>query len=346
MKIDFHSTAAYLYDLPAELIAQSPCSPRDHSRLMLVDRSSGNISEISFGELYDFMQSGDSLVFNDTKVVPARLYGKRRSGGAAEILLTRRNGDGTWNAIVKPGKKIKEGNFIDFGENFFCNIIEVFPDGSRRICFNDIENFELALKKYGKTPLPHYIRRKEDDINDKENYQTVYAANPGAVAVPAAGLHFTEELLNKLNVKGVDQTHITLHVGMGTFKPVQVEDIRKHYMHSEELFISPESAAKLNARREDKRQICVGTTTCRALESAAHSSGKIIPGNFDTNIFIYPGYSFKYIQSLLTNFHLPGSTLLMLVSAFAGYELIREAYAKAIEKKFRFFSYGDAMLIF
>jgi S-adenosylmethionine:tRNA ribosyltransferase-isomerase len=345
MNIDLHSRSAYEYELPEELIAQLPCCPRDHSRLMIVDRLSGAITEVPFHELQELMQPGDSLVFNDTKVIPARLIGRRPHGGKAEILLTSPHADGTWNALAKPGRKITNGTVIEFGEDFSCEVLESFEDGSRRIQFACAGSFDEALSKYGRMPLPHYIHGGEEGLNDKEWYQTVYAANPGAAAAPTAGLHFTQELLNMLGAKGVSQTRLTLHVGLGTFRPVQTEDIRNHAMHYERFIISPESADALNARKNGARQICVGTTSCRALESAADTKGKIAAGDFETNIFIHPGYNFKYMRTLLTNFHLPGSTLLMLVSAFAGYELIREAYAKAIEKKFRFFSYGDAMLI-
>lgn len=345
MSVDLHSRSAYEYTLPEELIAQFPCSPRDNSRLMVVDRSSGKITEIAFHELLEWMQPNDSLIFNDTKVIPARLIGRRPHGGKAEILLTSPNSDGTWNALAKPGRKIKNGTVIEFGENFSCEIVESLADGSRRIQFSYSGSFDEVLSKHGRMPLPHYIHGGEEEPNDKDWYQTVYAANPGAAAAPTAGLHFTKELLTKLKEKGVSQTHLTLHVGLGTFRPVQAEDIRNHVMHFERFIITPESANTLNANKNRSRQICVGTTSCRALESAADISGTIRPGDFETNIFIHPGYQFKYVRTLLTNFHLPGSTLLMLVSAFAGYDLIKEAYAKAIEKKFRFFSYGDAMLI-
>jgi S-adenosylmethionine:tRNA ribosyltransferase-isomerase len=345
MNIDLHSRSAYEYVLPEELIAQFPCVPRDHSRLMIIDRMSGAITEIPFYKLAEWMKPGDSLVFNDTKVIPARLIGHRPAGGKAEILLTSPNSDGTWNALAKPGRKIKNGTVIQFGEDFSCEVIDSFEDGSRRIRFTHSGNFEEALSKYGRMPLPHYIHKGDERADDKEWYQTVFASNPGAAAAPTAGLHFTQGLLNKLGDKGISQTRLTLHVGVGTFRPVQTEDIRNHAMHYERFIISPESADVLNARKKEATQICVGTTSCRALESAADSTGRIAAGDFETNIFIHPGYSFKHVRTLLTNFHLPGSTLLMLVSAFAGYELIREAYAKAIEKKFRFFSYGDAMLI-
>lgn len=343
--IDLFSKSAYDYSLPSELIAQHPCTPRDNSRLMVVEKSTGKISEIPFYAIYDLLRPGDSLVFNDTKVIPARLLGTRRHGGAAELLLTKPNADGSWDALAKPGRKIKDGAVIELGEGFSAEIVETYHDGSRRVKFHCVRAFEECLNQYGKMPLPHYIHRDGEDREDRERYQTVYAANPGAAAAPTAGLHFTEELLNKLANKGITQSKLTLHVGVGTFRPVSTDDIRSHQMHSERFIITPQTAASLNNRASTSIQICVGTTTCRALESAADTAGCVQSGEFDTSIFIYPGYKFKYARAMLTNFHLPCSTLLMLVSAFAGFELIKEAYAKAIEKKFRFYSYGDAMLI-
>ena len=342
---DLSQLSAYQYALPEELIAQVPCTPRDSSRLMVVDRSNGNISEMVFRDLLGFMHEGDSLVFNDTKVIPARLLGRRKTGGMAEILLVRGHVDGTWDVLVRPGKKLPCGSQIIFGDDFYCEIIEILPGGGRRVRFFYQGEFEYALEKYGQIPLPHYIRRDPDPGMDSERYQTVYAEKPGAVAAPTAGLHFTKEILESLQAKGINQTKVTLHVGLGTFRPVQVEDIAQHKMHPEHLNITPEAAETLNFRPPNRRQICVGSTSCRALETAATSEGVIIPGEYDTMIFIYPGYRFKYVQAMLTNFHLPGSTLLMLVSAFAGYELTMEAYAKAVKDRYRFFSYGDAMLI-
>jgi S-adenosylmethionine:tRNA ribosyltransferase-isomerase len=345
MNPDLYSSLAYSYDLPKELIAQYPCPSRDQSRLMIVERSTGKIYDTVFSSLYDFLQKEDSLVFNDTKVIPAKLIGKRESGGKAEILLTRRNNDETWDVLAKPGKKLRLGSMIEFGPGFTGEILGIYPDGSRRIRFFSLTSLEEALFRYGQIPLPHYISRDVDPTVDATRYQTVFAVKPGALAAPTAGLHFTPELLEKLAKKNISQTYITLHVGLGTFLPVKVKDIRDHPMHTEEFYISQDAAARLNSRPSGKRQICVGTTCCRALESAADSQGNIVAGNFQTKIFIHPGYSFKYVRTLLTNFHLPCSTLLMLVSAFGGYELIREAYAKAVEKRFRFFSYGDSMLI-
>ncbi len=343
--MDLHSLATYQYDLPENLIAQQPAESRDASRLMLVDRHSGNISEIPFREIVDLLDQGDSLIFNDTKVIPARLYGQKESGGKAEIFLLEQKENGKWEALARPARKLKLDSKIFFSDTFYCKVLEKHEEGIVRIEFNDPHLFEHNLKKYGKIPLPHYIKREGNKAQDEERYQTVFAQTPGAVAAPTAGLHFTKELLNALAGKGVAQDYVTLHVGLGTFKPVMVSDIREHPMHSERLFISEETAKNLNSCSKNKRQICVGTTCCRTLESAANDEGIIFPGQKATNIFIYPGYQFKYVRCLLTNFHLPCSTLLMLVSAFAGYELIMEAYKKAVKDHFRFYSYGDAMLI-
>lgn len=343
---DLHSLSAYQFELPQELIAQQPCFPRDRSRLMIIDRTSGNISEIVFRDLVDFLKAGDHLIFNDTKVIPARLLGKRVMGGEAEIFLIRNEGNDIWEVMARPGRKLQSGSKVIFGDSFSCEIIDILPDGNRRVRFIYEGNFDTLLAQYGQIPLPHYIRRDSDTKSDVESYQTVYAANPGAVAAPTAGLHFTREMLDKLAKNDVYQTTVTLHVGLGTFRPVQAEDIRNHIMHSEQIIITPEAAEELNSVSNlMHRQICVGTTTCRALESVATQEGIIVPGEYSSNIFIYPGYQFKYAKALLTNFHLPGSSLLMLVSAFAGYELIMEAYSKAVKERYRFFSYGDAMLI-
>lgn len=342
---NLYSLASYQYELPKEQIAQYPCSPRDKSRLMVVDRSTGNISEMIFRDLVDFLQAGDHLVFNDTRVIPARLLGKRESGGMAEIFLSRCLGDDLWEVLGRPGKKLRPGTIVTFGEGFACKVLEVLADGGRVVRFLYQGNFTELLNQYGEMPLPPYIQRDVDPLFDQERYQTIYAATPGAVAAPTAGLHFTEEMMILLTKKEVYQTKITLHVGLGTFRTVQVEDIRQHAMHTEHLFISPSAAEQLNQRKPTQRQICIGTTTCRALEAVATAEGDIPAGAYESNIFIYPGYHFKYVNSLLTNFHLPGSSLLMLVCALAGYELTMEAYAKAVKDRFRFFSYGDAMLI-
>jgi len=345
MTKNLHYLSSYQFDLPEELIAQYPCTPRDNSRLMVIDRKSGTISEMRFRELSDFLNEGDSLVFNDTKVIPARLFGTRKTGGVAEIFLTNRVNDDNWEVLARPGKKLKKWDVVYFGKDFSAEIVESLEDGRKLVKFHFEGDFDNVLAQYGKLPLPQYIKRDSEHAIDNERYQTVYAKNSGAVAAPTAGLHFTDELLKKLAEKGVTQEFVTLHVGIGTFRPVQVDDIRDHKMHSEKVFISQKAAAFLNSKARDRRQICVGTTCCRSLESSVNDEGKIKEGEHSTDIFIYPGYQFKYVNHLLTNFHLPGSSLLMLVSAFAGYELIMEAYRKAILEKYRFFSYGDAMLI-
>ena len=345
MENDLFSLKSYHFELPSELIAQHPCVPRDHSRLLVIDRKNGSMREIRFREFEELLHSGDALVFNDTKVIPARLIGYRASEGKAEILLVKRLNLDTWQAMARPGKKLKIGSWIFFGDDLKCQVIDTLPDGNKIIRFHWKNSFEEALALYGRMPLPGYIERQEVNQEDEQQYQTVYAKYEGAIAAPTAGLHFTEEMLSGLRQRGVSQSTITLHVGPGTFKPVKETDIRNHPMHAEEFIIAPEMAEVLNRRNPNTLQVCVGTTCCRALESAVDKNGLIAPGRYETNIFIYPGYSFKYVRALLTNFHLPGSTLLMLVSAFAGYEIIKEAYAKAIKDRFRFYSYGDAMLI-
>lgn len=343
--MDLYSRSAYHYELPEELIAQHPITPRDASRLMIIKRETGEITESTFGALYDILHSGDGLIFNDTRVVPARLLGTRKHGGKTEVFLTRRHPDGTWDALLRPAKKVPPGAFVEFNARLSCEVIEVLADGERRIRFHCEGDIDTMLEECGQIPLPHYIKR-QPDRNDRSRYQTVFAANAGALAAPTAGLHFTEELLSALSAKGISQTRITLHTGLGTFKPVKTEDIRLHHMHTEQYEISEDVALWLNSAEAKKgTQICVGTTCCRALESACTEEGVVKPGRCDTNIFIYPGYRFRYVKHLLTNFHLPGSTLLMLVSAFAGYDLMMEAYARAVKERFRFFSYGDAMLI-
>lgn len=345
MAKDPFSLASYQYDLPQELIAQFPCTPRDSSRLLVIDRQTGSMKELVFRELKDLLQAGDSLVFNDTKVIPARLVGLREGGGKTEVVLIKRLSVDTWEVLAKPGRKLRPGSRVVFGDKLSCLILETLALGTKIVRFQWVGIFEDVFSTYGRIPLPHYIERSSKLKIDEESYQTVYAANAGAVAAPTAGLHFTQALLDQLSDKRIGQSCVTLHIGLGTFKPVQTEDIRAHAMHSESFIITPETAQRLNARSSLHRQICVGTTCCRTLESAADSAGKISPGQYETDIFIYPGYQFKYVQALLTNFHLPCSTLLMLVCAFAGYDLIMQAYAKAIKERFRFYSYGDAMLI-
>jgi S-adenosylmethionine:tRNA ribosyltransferase-isomerase len=340
-----NSLSDYNFSLPNELIAQAPCTPRDASRLMLIRRDKQSIEELRFRDLTDLMQAGDSLVFNDTKVIPARLYGHRPTGGAVEVLLVRPLGDGRWSALAKPGKKLKAGSRVLFGEDFFCDVEATEPDGSKVVRFSAEGDFDALLDRYGQIPLPPYMTREADKQLDGERYQTVYARHAGAAAAPTAGLHFTDEMLAHIKEKGITSTHITLHTGIGTFRPVQTENIHDHVMHTEQYHITDAAANELNHRNPDRLQICVGTTTCRTLESACDSQGHIQPGWGDTSIFIYPGYRFRYMKALLTNFHVPGSSLLMLTCAFGGYDLIMEAYARAVREKYRFFSYGDAMLI-
>lgn len=341
--MDPFSLKTYQYHLPEELIAQRPAEPRDSSRLLVVDRQSGNISLTTFDQIQNYVEAGDQFVFNDTKVIPARLLGNKETGGKVEILLLKHLAEDAWEALVRPSKKLAVGTKVQFGKSFACTLTEKLAEGKARIRFQYTGNFASRLAEHGQIPLPHYIRREKEESLDSVCYQTVYASKPGAVAAPTAGLHFTRELLGELERKGVEQTRLTLHVGLGTFRPVQVEDIRMHAMHSEQVVIGEGTAEMLNKRCH--KRIVVGTTTCRALESAADEEGNIIPGEFETDIFIYPGYEFKYVRALLTNFHLPCSTLLMLVSTFGGIELIREAYRIAVENKMRFYSYGDAMLI-
>jgi S-adenosylmethionine:tRNA ribosyltransferase-isomerase len=344
MNLDLFSLFAYDYELPSELIAQKPAEPRDSSRLLIVDRASGQFSEIVFRDLPTVLTNGDSLIFNDTKVIPARLFGHKESGGKAEIFLVKQLADGHWEALAKPGRRLAAGSKVIFGPDFSCTILDTLPDGSKIIQLNVEGELFALLDKYGKVPLPVYIKRDASE-GDVERYQTVYAQERGSVAAPTAGLHFTRDLLSRLSAIGVDRTTLTLHVGLGTFQPVSAEDIRQHRMHTELCTITEQAAKTLNSRSKSHKQIVVGTTTCRTLETAATEEGKIQSGTYSTDIFIYPGYRFKYVQALLTNFHLPRSSLLMLVSAFAGYDLIREAYRYAIAQRFRFYSYGDAMLI-
>ena len=338
-----HLLSTYDYKLPEELIASKPIYPRDKSRLLVIDRAKQTLEELRFEELADLLKAEDELVFNDTKVIPARIYGKKTTGAAIELLLTRFRQDSQWECLARPGKKLPPGTLVEIGPGFAALIIEDLEGGGKLVQFQYEGDFEAYLKQYGEIPLPHYMKRSAVH-EDQQDYQTVYAKNPGASAAPTAGLHFTVELLEQLKQKRVKQTTLTLHTGVGTFKPVKVDDIREHQMHTEQFFITEEAAKQLN-QRTGHTQICVGTTTCRALESSADERGVIHAGEYDTNIFIYPGYKFKYVNKLLTNFHFPKSTLLMLVCAFGGYELIMEAYAKAVKERFRFYSYGDAMLI-
>jgi len=341
---ELYQRRSYHYELPKELIAQYPCDPRDGSRLLLVDRATGTIELQPFCFLQELLKAGDSLVFNDTKVIPARLQGRRVSGAAVEIVVVRIHSEGIWEALVRPGRKIKKGEKLFIAQDFSCEMVEPLGLGSYLLQIHSPLSSERLLECYGSLALPHYIRGGVAQLSDKENYQTIFAANPGAIATPTAALHFTPSLLTALHTKGVSHSTITLHVGVGTFRPVTSEDIRNHLIHRERVFISEQTALHLNGRDTSCRQICVGTTCCRALENSCQQ-GVIAAGSYDASLFIYPGYCFRYVTSLLTNFHQPESTLLMLVAAFAGYELTMRAYQAAIDLRLRFFSYGDAMLI-
>ena len=333
------------YDLPEELIAQDPLEDRSSSRLMVLHKDTGRIEHKIFRNIIDYLNPGDCLVINDTKVIPARLMGiKEDTGAAIEVLLLKRNADDVWECLVKPGKKARTGARIVFGEGLLVGeIVDVIEDGNRMIKFHYEGIFEEILDKLGQMPLPPYITHK---LQDKNRYQTVYAKNEGSAAAPTAGLHFTKELLEKIKEKGVNVVSITLHVGLGTFRPVKVDKIEEHHMHTETFNISKEAADTINrTRAAGGRVIAVGTTSCRTLESAAADDGTIPARSGDTDIFIYPGYKFKAIDCLITNFHLPESTLIMLVSALAGRDNIMNAYETAVKERYRFFSFGDAMFI-
>lgn len=333
------------YDLPEKLIAQDPLEDRSSSRLMVLHKDTGRIEHKIFRDIIDYLNPGDCLVINDTKVIPARLMGiKEDTGAAIEVLLLKRNADDVWECLVKPGKKARTGARIVFGEGLLVGeIVDVIEDGNRMIKFHYEGIFEEILDKLGQMPLPPYITHK---LQDKNRYQTVYAKNEGSAAAPTAGLHFTKELLEKIKEKGVNVVSITLHVGLGTFRPVKVDKIEEHRMHTETFNISKEAADTINrTRAAGGRVIAVGTTSCRTLESAAADDGTIPARSGDTDIFIYPGYKFKAIDCLITNFHLPESTLIMLVSALAGRDNIMNAYETAVKERYRFFSFGDAMFI-
>ncbi len=333
------------YDLPEELIAQDPLEDRSSSRLMVLDKKTGEVSHHIFKEIIKYLRPGDCLVLNNTKVIPARLYGvKEGTMAKIEILLLKRKQNDVWETLVKPGKKAKPGTKIIFGDGILIGeVIDVVDDGNRLIQFSYDGIFEEILDKLGQMPLPPYITHQ---LKDKNRYQTVYAKYDGSAAAPTAGLHFTKELLNEVKEKGVDIAEVTLHVGLGTFRPVKVDNVLDHHMHSEFYMVSQEAADKINnAKKNGGRIISVGTTSTRTLESAADENGMLHECSGWTDIFIYPGYKFKVIDCLITNFHLPQSTLVMLVSALAGREHILSAYKKAVEEKYRFFSFGDAMFI-
>lgn len=338
-------TSDFYYDLPKELIAQDPLEDRSSSRLFVLHRKSGEIEHRIFSDIADYLRPGDCLVRNNTKVIPARLFGVRKDTGAViELLLLKRREKDIWETLVKPGKKARAGVELIFGEGKLQGeILSVEEDGNRLVQFHYEGIFEEILDELGQMPLPPYITHT---LKDKNRYQTVYARYEGSAAAPTAGLHFTEELFRKLEDKGVTIANVTLHVGLGTFRPVKVEDVTEHHMHSEYFRIEPEEAEKINAAKAaGGRIVCVGTTSCRTVESATDGNGILQAGEADTEIFIYPGYNFKMTDVLITNFHLPESTLVMLVSALAGKEQIMEAYAEAVKERYRFFSFGDAMII-
>lgn len=335
----------FYFDLPEELIAQDPLEDRSSSRLLVLDKETGETSHHIFKEVINYLNPGDCLVLNNTKVIPARLIGHKEDTGAAiEVLLLKRKENDIWETLVKPGKKCKPGTKIVFGEGLLhATVLETVEDGNRLIRFSYEGIFEEILDRLGEMPLPPYITHK---LQDKNRYQTVYAKYEGSAAAPTAGLHFTNELLRQIEEKGIDIAYVTLHVGLGTFRPVKVDNILEHHMHSEFYQVTKEAADKINkAKKEGHRVICVGTTSCRTVESAADENGMVKEGCDNTEIFIYPGYKFKVLDALITNFHLPESTLVMLVSALAGREHILNAYEEAIREKYRFFSFGDAMLI-
>lgn len=334
----------FFYNLPEELIAQTPIEPRNASRLMVFNKSNGELSHDNFSNLFDYLKEGDTLILNNTRVLPARIFGKRTDTGAVvEFVLLKQKSTFVWEAIAGPGKKAKIGTSFVFSDKLSATVIDVLEDGNRIIEFTCMGEFFSVLDEVGQMPLPHYIKEK---LENKERYQTVYSKELGSAAAPTAGLHFTTEMLNQLQDKGVNIGYVTLHVGLGTFRPVKVEDINDHKMHSEHYVISKETAELINSTKKNGgRVICVGTTSCRTLESAAQKFGEIKECSEDTSIFIYPGYEFKVMDALITNFHLPESTLIMLVSAFAGYENTMNAYKTAVEEKYRFFSFGDAMFI-
>ena len=347
-EIDLNKRSSFYYDLPEELIAQKPIEPRDASRLMVIDKITGNINHDKFYNIIDYLNSGDCLVLNNSKVLPARIYGVNISTGAVvEFLLLKQKESGIWETLVKPGKKAKIGfNFIfgDKNETFLeAEIIDILPDGNRIIEFKDKINFFAKLEKIGQMPLPPYIKEK---LLNQSRYQTVYAKDLGSAAAPTAGLHFTTDLLKKIRKKGVKIAFVTLHVGLGTFRPVKDDDITNHKMHSEYFILPQETADLINeTKKNGGKIISVGTTSCRVLESVYQKFQKIAPYEGQTDIFIKPGYKFGVIDVLITNFHLPESTLIMLVSAFAAYENTMNFYKVAVENKYRFFSFGDAMII-
>ena len=338
-------TSDFYYDLPEELIAQDPLEDRTASRLLVLDRKTGAVKHKIFSDVIDYLNKGDCLVINNTRVIPARLIGEKEgTGGKVEVLLLKRRANDVWETLVKPGKKLKPGAKITFGDGRLrAEVLEVVEEGNRLVKFHYEGIFEEILDSLGEMPLPPYITHK---LEDKEMYQTVYAKFDGSSAAPTAGLHFTKELLNKIEEKGIKIASITLHVGLGTFRPVKVDDVNNHHMHTEWYEVNAEAADIINeTKRNGGRVICVGTTSCRTIESVADENGYMKAKTGETDIFIYPGYKFKVMDGLITNFHLPESTLVMLVSAFAGKENVLVAYETAVKEKYRFFSFGDAMIL-
>lgn len=337
-------TSDFYYDLPERLIAQTPLQKRDESRLLVMDRQTGALQHRHFYEVIDFLNPGDTLVVNNSRVIPARLLGHRPSGGAVEVLLLTDKGDGVWECLTKPGRKTQPGQEILFGDgSLTATVVASAEDGNKLVQFHYEGIFLEVLERLGKMPLPPYIK---EELKDSERYQTVYSKVNGSAAAPTAGLHFTKELLEKIRTKGIDIAEITLHVGLGTFRPVKADEVTEHHMHSEFCMIDAKTAALLNeTKARGGRIICVGTTSCRTLESLVEEDGTFSAKSAWTDIFIYPGYRFRAMDALITNFHLPESTLVMLVAAFCGRENILHAYRVAVEQEYRFFSFGDAMLI-
>ena len=338
-------TSDFFYDLPEELIAQDPLEDRTASRLLVLNRETGAIEHKIFSDVIDYLNEGDCLVINNTRVIPARLIGEKEgTGGKVEVLLLKRRSNDVWETLVKPGKKLKPGAKITFGDGRLrAEVLEVVEEGNRLVKFHYEGIFEEILDSLGEMPLPPYITHK---LEDKEMYQTVYAKYDGSAAAPTAGLHFTKELLSKIEEKGIKIASITLHVGLGTFRPVKVDDVNNHHMHTEWYEVNAEAADIINeTKRNGGRVICVGTTSCRTIESVADENGYMKAKTGETDIFIYPGYKFKIMDGLITNFHLPESTLVMLVSAFAGKENVLAAYETAVKERYRFFSFGDAMIL-
>lgn len=339
-------TSDFYYDLPEELIAQTPIEPRNASRLMLLNKSNGNVEHKIFRDLTEYLETGDCLILNNTRVIPARIYGvKKETGAVIEFLLLKQKENLVWECLCKPGKRAKIGARFVFGNGqLVCTVTDILEDGNRIVEFKCDSNIYTVLDEIGQMPLPPYIKEK---LEDKERYQTVYSETLGSAAAPTAGLHFTPEMLEDIKKKGVNIGYVTLHVGLGTFRPVKVDDVTKHIMHKEHYIMPRETAELINeTHKSGKRVICVGTTSCRTVESVATKNGCICADEDDTGIFIYPGYEFKCMDALVTNFHLPESTLIMLISAFAGYENVMNAYKIAVKEKYRFFSFGDAMFIY